>query len=98
MFDRRRGTKHAPQALAFFIEQDRPPRVVVANLDSAPSVFFHTNLLVGQSFAKHTYAVNSPSGSKSWPMPIASFRSGAEFGRDRGTADMAGLAAGSTRS
>src|SRR5258706_14665287 len=69
MFDRRRGTKHAPQALAFFIEQDRPPRVVVANLDSAPSVFFHTNLLVGQIFAKHTYAVSSPSGLKSWPMP-----------------------------
>src|ERR1700730_15389668 len=133
MFDRRRGTKHAPQALAFFIEKDRRPRVVVANLDSAPSVFFHTNLLGSQIFAKHTYAVNSPSGLKSWPMPAdlmgwtrgfppnyalvernnglflqCKTRTKCLFmaqrdilrrcGIYRGTADMAGLAAGSTRS
>src|ERR1700730_6843245 len=70
MFDRLRATKHAPQALAFFIEQDGPPRVVVAHLDTAPSAFFHTNLLGGQIFARHAYAVNSPSGLKSWRCPL----------------------------
>src|SRR5215204_1220639 len=52
MFDRDRRTEHAPQALAFFIEQNRPPRVVVTNLDGATAISFHTDLPARSDFAK----------------------------------------------
>src|SRR6266446_3706020 len=63
MFDRDRRTEHAPQALAFFIEQDRPPRVVVTNLDSATAILFHTDLPGRSDFANATYAIHRHSTS-----------------------------------
>jgi hypothetical protein len=57
MFDRDRRAKHAPQALAFFIEQNGPFRVVVTNLDSATAIPFHADLLAKPDLAIDT--VNS---------------------------------------
>jgi hypothetical protein len=55
MFDRDRRTEHAPQALAFFIEQDRPRRVVLTNLDGATAISFHTDLLGRSDFAMRPF-------------------------------------------